>query len=83
MKYLITMLTVLIIPNIAIAHEEHEKVKYKFLQQAVISPSNVAGSGAKLYVSVLDTETGKIKICTARNKGLLGKGDKSFCTDFE
>ena len=85
MKNLIIIFIIAVIPNIAIAHENHETVKYRYVQETKISQSTDS-SKSYYYISVLDTNTGKVKICvaTASSKGeIRPKENKNKCTRFQ
>ena len=68
------------ISNIALSHED----QHRFVQETQLSQ----GDGtfrSNFYVSILDTETGKVKICaaTTNSKGEVRRKEKDKCTNFQ
>ena len=80
MKNLVIMLMIFLMPNISLSHED----KHRFVQETQLSQ----GDGtfrSYFYVSILDTETGKVKICaaTTNSKGEVRRKEKGKCTNFQ
>ena len=80
MKNLVIMLMIFLMPNISLSHED----KHRFVQETQLSQ----GDGtfrSYFYVSILDTETGKVKICaaTTNSKGEVRRKEKDKCTNFQ
>ena len=77
---LLFIFLIFVTSNIALSHED----KHRFVQETQLSQ----GDGtfrSYFYVSILDAETGKVKICaaTTNSKGEVRRKEKDKCTNFQ